>query len=164
MLQDEPSFRELWQQFAKQQAEEGSLQLPNERNLEIHVSMFHTYVRGLVPGLVLLASDGNKDVGFHMEGEFEDGGFDLSIGRYTMLWGDYLLPEYRGQGISHKFYQAAMEWTYEQGYTGGITGILVGGESVPKILEKVVDNTHGASPTRPCSLMVCWEFNESNDS
>jgi GNAT superfamily N-acetyltransferase len=163
MLQDTQSFQCLWQKFAEQQFEEGSLALPNERNLEFHTSLFYDYVGGQVPGLVLLVSDGSKDVGLHMEGVIR-GGLELSIGRYTMLWGDYLLPAYRGQGISHKLYEAAMKWTYEQGFTGGITGILVGDKSVPQILEKVVDGTHGASKTRPYTIEVCWEFERPTDS
>jgi GNAT superfamily N-acetyltransferase len=164
MLQDRQSFKELWQRFAEQQFEEGSLQLPNEHNLDLHVDMFDCYVKGTIPGLVLLVSDGNRDVGVHMEGELV-GGFELSIGRYTMLWGDYLLPEYRGQGHSHKIHKAAMDWTYEQGYTGGMTGLLAGGETIPKILERTVDTgTHGATKTMPFSINVYWKFNKPDQA
>jgi len=162
MLQDGHSFRELWQKFMEQQLEEGSLQLANEYNLELYMSLFYSYVGGKVPGQVLVVSDGNKDVGIYLEGVIV-GGFELTIGSYTMLWGCYLLPEYRGQGITHKLYEMAMEWTYEQGFTGGITGILVTGQSVSKTLKAVVDDKRGASPTHPYTIEVCWEFKEPSE-
>jgi GNAT superfamily N-acetyltransferase len=160
MLQDKPIFRELWQQFMEQQFDEGSLQLPNEHNLDIHTHLFHCYVTGLVPGLVLFLCDGTKPIGIHMEGEPEDGGFQLSIGRYTMLWGDYIEPDYRGQGHSHLLYEAAMEWTYEQGFTGGITGLLAGGDTVSQILGRVVDGKFGATDTKAHTIEVHWRFHE----
>ena len=160
MLQDEASFRVLWQRFAMQQFDEGSLILPTHYNLNIHTALFRSYVSNPATGLVLLVTDGAKDVGLHMEGVIQ-GGFELSIGPYTMLWGDYLDPEYRGKGISHLIYEAAMKWTYEHGFTGGITGILTGGKTVPEVLKAVVDDKRGASTTRPYTIEVCWEFDQN---
>lgn len=156
MLDDEASFRRLWQAFNEQQAEEGSLILPNEHNLDIHTAMFREYVMCQGRGLVLFATDGNKDIGVWVEGVPSD--LELSIGPYTMLHGVYYEPEYRGQGITHKLTEASMEWTRKHGFTAGITGVLVGDKDVQEILRQSVTHIEGARPTRPYTVEVCWEF------
>jgi len=141
----------------EQQAKEGSLILPNDKNLQLFTELFKLYVTGKLVGLVLLISDDGRDVGIQMDG-VPPAAPELTIGKYTMLWGTYLEPEYRGKGITHEIYKVAMEWTHKNGFTGGISGILVGDQRVEQVLSKVVDNTHGATKTRPYTVDVCWEF------
>jgi len=145
----------------EQQAKEGSLILPNDKNLQLFTELFKLYVTGKLVGLVLLISDDSKDIGIHMDG-VPPSAPELTIGKYTMLWGDYLEPEYRGKGITHELYKVAMEWTYENGFTGGISGILVGDQRVEQVLKKVVDGKLGATKTRPYTIEVCWEFENLN--
>ena len=156
MLQDEDSFRRLWWKFNEQQAKEGSLILPNRHNLEVHVDLFRAYVSGLDEGLVLFASDGPKDVGVWMEGV--PGPLELSIGAYTMLWGVYYEPEYRGKGITHLLTEASMVWTRKHGFTGGITGVLVGDKSIQEVIAASVAKIPGGREVRPYTVEVCWEF------
>ena len=156
MLDDEASFRRLWQLFNEQQAEEGSLILPNENNLDIATRMFQYYVNGLGAGLVLFAMDGIYNIGVWMEGEPE--GFELSIGPYTMLHGVYYEPKYRGQGITHLLTEASMEWTRKHGFTGGITGVLVGDRTIQEVIQKAVRKIPGGRDVKPYTVEVCWEF------
>lgn len=163
MLQDIASFRTLWQGFMEQQHEEGSLQLPNEYNLDLYTNLFKAYLSGEATGLVLFVTDGTKDVGVYMDGVIV-GGFELSIGTYTMMWGTYLEPEYRGRGITHQIGDAAMKWTLEKGFTGGITGILAGGKTVPEVLKHAVDGKRGTGTTKPYVIELYWEFDKPSDS
>lgn len=156
MLQDEGSFRTLWQRFTEQQFNEGSLILPNEHNLNSSTRMFHSYVSGQALGLVLFACDGVKDIGVWMEGV--PGDLELSIGPYTMLWGLYYDPQYRGQGITHKLTEVSMEWTHKQGFTGGITGVLIGDKTIQEVIAQSVIKIPGASKSRPYTVEMCWEF------
>ena len=157
MMQDLALFKRLWLAYLEEQHDKGDLTLPNEHNLAIYCEMFRAYVSGDVLGLVLFLNVDGKDIGIHMEGEIL-GGFELSIGRHTLLQGVYLEPEYRGRSLTHHLYAKAMEWTHAKGLTGGVTSMLTGDDRVPAVLEKVVDGKFGSSDTKPFMVLVYWQF------
>jgi len=142
MMQDLGQFKVLWAEFLEDQAKRGDLILPNEHNLAIAVSMFRAFVSGEVLGLVQFLNVGGEDVGVYMEGELL-GGYQLTIGKYTMLFGVYYRPDYQGEGYSHLMYEKAMEWTHKHKITGGITAYLTDNAKVADVTTKVIENNGG---------------------
>ena len=164
MLQDEASFRALWKKYMEHQFDEGGLQLPNEHNLDIYMNLFRAFVGGTEKGIVLMVSDGSKDVGVQMDGTIK-GSFELSIGPYSMLYGIYYESEYRNQGITHMIHKIMTPWIRENGFTGGVTGILAGGKTVPQVLEHTIDRgPDAAGAVKPHAIQLYWEFEKPRDA
>ena len=157
MLQDLELFKELWMEFLEDQYEKGDLTLPSEHNLELAVNLFQSYVSGDTLGIVLFLMVDGKDVGVHMGGEIP-GGPELSIGKYTMLFGVYYRPEHKGHGYTNLLFQKMTDWLTKNGVMGTITGVLTGNASVTEITSKVVDGKFGAGVTKPYSINLYWEF------
>jgi len=162
MMQDLGQFKQLWSEFLEDQAKRGDLVLANDHNLDIAVNVFRTYVSGDVLGLVQFLNVNGKDVGVYMEGELP-GGYQLSIGRYTMLFGVYYRPEYQGKKYTHLMYEKAMVWTRKHKLEGGITAYLTNNAKAADVTSKVIDGNLGGSEIRTYSVNLYWTF-QSSDS
>jgi len=118
-LHDRPHFLALWSEYMTEQEKAGGHILANRRNLYQHLDIFESYVEGVVPGTCLLWEPGTTEipVGLTLAGEFAGGEeWERSLGKVASLWGVYVQPAYRGQGIAVKLFQRALGIGLELGF------------------------------------------------
>lgn len=126
-LNDRAPFSRLWMEFLKDQHEKGSHILPSIANLARARNMMEVYSQGTADGLTLFWYPKGREepVGVVLAGtQLPPSDWETDLGRVAMLWGVYVEPEYRGQGITMKLFKRAMEIGIGQGYTTIETMVL----------------------------------------
>ena len=130
-LADRPSFMRLWAAHMAEQEKQGSKLLASTSNLYRHLEMFEAYVLGITAGMCHIQSCDGEDVGIVMAGECLGGSnWETKMGRMATLWGVYVEPSHRGQGIAVKLFQACLA-----------EGLKMGFDSVETYVR--LDNPHG---------------------
>jgi GNAT superfamily N-acetyltransferase len=90
----------LWREFQQEEYDLGGDIIPNDYNaLQAH-ALFHYYVTGDLRGGVFLHED--KAVVMAGETPPQQFGFQTRYPHYATVWGLYVRPEYRRQGLSHR--------------------------------------------------------------
>jgi GNAT superfamily N-acetyltransferase len=126
-LADRPHFMRMYPEFQKDQHEKGSYFLPSTHNLSLAKNMFETYATGSVDGFCLLwipESEG-EPVAFLLAGaDVNPNRWELDLGRLASLWAVYVQPTHRGQGISMKLFDRAMQMGLGMGVDSIVTYVL----------------------------------------
>jgi len=86
-------------------------------NLHYFLEFFESYVQGRVRGFCLFWQTGDSPVGVTMVGttNFPDR-WETDLGDIANLWGVYVDPPARGQGITMKLFARALEMGREMGF------------------------------------------------
>lgn len=128
---DLPVFIQLWNRFLADEYSRGGLILPTEENTREFVRIFQAYTQGSLFGFCVVASRGGVPVGLLMAGENFPGGaaFETVTGKCAILWGVYVEPEYRRQGVSWLLHEKALIYANELGFDSTISEVLLGDEA-----------------------------------
>lgn len=116
-LADRSAFLLLWSEHMVEQEKDGSHVRATRANLYRQLDNFEAYVNGVVSGLCLFHEVNDKPVALVLAGEtigLND--WDTDMGKVASLWGVYVQPSYRGQGIGVKLFQRAFELGLEMGF------------------------------------------------
>src|SRR5688572_1449980 len=89
----------LWRAYVEEQYQLGSVIKPTVPTWRQYLDLYNSYVDGSLFGLVLLAETEGHLLGTCMGGEHPSGlHFETTRGKSAILWGVYVIPEYRQQG------------------------------------------------------------------
>ena len=117
-LDDRGHFLRLWAKLLEGQYKDGSHVLPTLGNLYRCLDKFEAYVMGSQFGMcVFFEPPEARPVGVVMAGELAvPDEFETDLGKLATLWGVYVEPEYRGQGIALKLFAKTLEMGLERGF------------------------------------------------
>ena len=111
---------ELWRDFQEEEYNLGGDVIPSRYNAMQALTLFIAYTRKDLRGGVYFA----ENVGVTMVGESPSGGFSFETRYpgYATVWGLYIKPENRRQGISHGLLDFAREdlSQYFEGYFSSV--------------------------------------------
>ena len=149
-LDDRAHFLRLWAQFLEEQRKAGSHILPTLPNLYRCLNVFERYTRGDQYGVCLFwEPEGGEPVGMTMGGsDIEPNQWETDLGELCTLWGVYVDPSHRKEGIANKLteaiFQRALEWgadhfeTYILNNNAGSQKLIAGADSTPHISRYIV--------------------------
>jgi len=138
VLEDRPHFLRLWAGFLDEQRKSGSHVLPNLKNLYMCLEHFENYAAGRIRGGTVFYSPGDElePVAVVMGGDrgIPDE-WETDLGIMATLWGVYVEPEYRGQGIAIKLFRELFRVGLEQGIDSIDTCVLAGNQHGEEVAE-----------------------------
>lgn len=111
-LSDRSHFCSIYMEFLKDQHEGGSHLLPTLHNLFLFRELFESYVSGSLYGLCIFwwPQEDDSPSGVVLAGEDQfPSDWDTDLGKTANLWGVYVQPTHRGQGITMKLFQRSLE-------------------------------------------------------
>jgi GNAT superfamily N-acetyltransferase len=114
-----------------EQEKEGGTLLATVHNLHKMLEFFEYYADGKDYGATFIAESKGEPVGIVMFGamlSLDD--WDTNLGKLSTLWGVYVVPSHRGQGLGIKLFAKALKRGLEMGF-----------ESVETYIQS--DNEHG---------------------
>ena len=117
--QDRPHFLRLWAEHRKEQRDLGDSLHATTRNLLNFAGYFDSYTMGQMFGFCLLWTPDGEETpqGIIMFGEeTKIGEWDTDRPKCAILWGVYVCPEYRGQGMGLKLELAALPVGIKMGF------------------------------------------------
>lgn len=130
-LQDRTTFLKLWGAHLLEQEKDGSKLLATTSNLYKLLDYFESYVGGSLFGIVSIVEEDGEAIGICMAGEFAtDDHWDTTLGKLANLWGVYVEPDHRGNGLGVKLFATVLERGRELGFDAVETYVRV-------------DNKHG---------------------
>ena len=108
-LSDRPDFLRLWAEFMAEQEKEGSHILATTNNLYRMLETFESYVTGGTGGLCLFwKTEEGSPVAVTMVGELPSSDmWDTTFGKTATLWGVYIQPSHRNEGITRELFRHA---------------------------------------------------------
>lgn len=116
-LTDRPDFLRLWAEHMAEQEKDGSHVLATTGNLYRQLENFEAYVTESVNGLCLFYKVESTAVAVVLAGEIIGiNEWETDMGKIASLWGVYVQPSYRGQGMGVKLFKRAMEMGLEMGF------------------------------------------------
>ena len=104
-VDDRGHFLRLWAGLLEEQHKSGSQVLPSLNNLYLCLEAFENYTTGRESGAVLFwwPEDSNEPVGITMGGEdIKFNRWDTNLDKLCTLWGVYVDPSYRKEGVAGK--------------------------------------------------------------
>jgi ribosomal protein S18 acetylase RimI-like enzyme len=116
-LGDRPIFMQLWAEHMTEQEKDGSSLKATVHNLHKMLEFFEYYSDGKDYGMVYIAESAGQPVGICMSGamlSLDD--WDTTFGKLATLWGVYVVPSHRGQGIGIKLFASTLERGLELGF------------------------------------------------
>ncbi len=136
-IDDRSHFLRLWAQHMTEQEKEGSHVTANLANLYRCLDLFEGYAMGSLFGMTVLCQPpGLEPVGAVMAGELSvPDEFDTDLGKLATLWGVYVEPSHRGQGIGVKLFQEILQVGLEKGFDSVETHIRVKNEHGRRVAE-----------------------------
>lgn len=116
--QHRPIFLILWKEYLKEQYDKGAPYVANDWNLLTFLKLYDSYDRGSLFGGTLFAHEDDQWVGLLMGGEDYPNGAQVETrwGKTATVWGVYIIPEYRKQGIGLKLTLAAQQRAKDMGF------------------------------------------------
>ncbi len=130
-IRDRPQFLYLWGKFLSDQRKNGSHLLDTPRNLHQFQGYFESYTFGALHGMVLFwHPEGEPEpVAVVMAGEeAHPSVWETDLGRMAILWGVWVDPEFRGQGITAKLFARAKVLGEEIGFETVETQVRLGND------------------------------------
>ena len=122
---DREPFLQQWLQYLHEAHATGSPVLPNPYNMVQFRSLYDSYTVGSLRGFAIQALDPDSQVmGVVMAGE-SPGGFHLETNRGKLLevWGVYVQPQARRQGLAHKMHDYGHKLAIELGFDGVVSQV-----------------------------------------
>jgi GNAT superfamily N-acetyltransferase len=129
-IKDRATFLGLWKEFMLEQEKLGSPVRVTDDNLRLYANLFESYEIGSLFGACLLAYQKDRPVGLILAGEQPPGGLPLETkyGKSATLWGVYVQPEYRRQGIAKKLQDAGPTVLRTMGFKTLFSSLIYGSE------------------------------------
>ncbi len=116
-LTDRSTFLLLWSEHMVEQEKEGSHLLASTHNLYKQLETFEGYVNGCIDGACIFYEVNDKPIALVLAGAYPNPDeWDTNLGRISTVWGVYVQPPYRGQGIGVKLFQRCLEIALELGF------------------------------------------------
>lgn len=118
-LSDRPHFLRLWSRHMTDEEKNGGHTIANLRNLYRCLDRFENYAYGSQLGMTVFYRPGpdKEPVGVVMAGELSPvDEFETDVGKLATLWGVYVDPEYRGQGLALKLFKRIWEEGLSRGF------------------------------------------------
>ena len=98
---DWPRIDPLLRAFLVEHRLGGSAAVVSARNVENYRRLAEDYLHGRIPGVVVLAHEDNRLVGFALAGEPQAPGWlELDGGKTAVVWIAYVDPAYRKKGVA----------------------------------------------------------------
>lgn len=123
---DRDDFLRLWLAFLEEGVAQGSHLMADDHNLGIFMQYFDAYVSGQLRGVATLwyPDESHSPVGALLAGE-QFGTFEWHIGtpELATMWGIYVEPEYRGNGVSVGLGLYGARAAQKLGFPGAKTGV-----------------------------------------
>lgn len=145
-LEDRAEFLRLWASHMAEQEKDGSFLCANRHNLYRYLEFFESYTLGNTDGIcIVYACDDGSLAGVILTGEFPGpNDWEVSLGKLATLWGVYVQPSHRGQGISMKLTAKCFEIGRERKFDAVETFVRV-------------SNVHGQRISRAAGNQVHME-------
>jgi GNAT superfamily N-acetyltransferase len=159
--EDRPIFAELWSHYLEDNYHEaGGQVLPSDENKLAYLKLFDSYTRGSLYGLVILAFDNERPVGVLLAGEEPPSGFylDTDLGRIIEIWGVWVDPDYRKQGISTRMAAQGQKLAIELGFTCTMSSLI------PQDAAAVANATSGGARILQYRILKQFHRQETPDS
>jgi GNAT superfamily N-acetyltransferase len=156
--EDEPIFALLVARFMQEQSEEGDLIVPNQRNLNVYLSIFRHYVNNPKAGICMLVGD----YAMSLHGEVP-GAFELSIGKVAWLWCLYYEPEYRSKGLSHPLHELAMRELKARGFEASMASVRPDNWIIRRAWKGGLEGKRGAGFLAEYMTSFWWSLKEGSD-
>lgn len=122
-------FMRLWAQYLEEIHTQGGLVLPTPENLQVFGDLLSSYVRGNLFGFGLLAhlpEEGRPPAGCLLLGENPGAGLPLrtTLGKTATLWGVYVHPTHRRNGVARQLQDYGRPLTKELGFQSVVSDLL----------------------------------------
>ena len=107
---------------------EGGYYPPSQHNLQTYYNMYEGIVLGYSEGVVMMARDDDKYIGFVWGGNVPDSSLQLEsdLGKVFFFYACWVQPEHRGRGISVELNVAAIENAADRGFKSFMTDVRNG--------------------------------------
>ncbi len=125
-LTDRSTFLLLWSEHMVEQEKDGSHLLATTRNLYKHLETFESYVTGCTNGTCIFYEVNDKPIALVLAGAFQGlDEWETDMGKIATVWGVYVQPSYRGQGMAVKLFQQCLKTALEMGFDSVETYVRV---------------------------------------
>jgi GNAT superfamily N-acetyltransferase len=131
---DAPEFASMWLKLLYDNAQWApTSDVPTTENLKHYMEIFHEYVSGYKDGIVMLAFDDDTPVGGLMGGE-ADFMTQRQLGRCAFIFGEWVHPDHRNQGVARELELAAYRWAQKNSnFDAVVYSIMAGNPNQQRI-------------------------------
>lgn len=120
-----PVFLSLWREFLKEQYDAGGPYLATDQNLLTFLALYDAYEQGILFGGCWFIKDDDRWLGVLLVGEdYPNGrGLDTRWGKVATIWGTYIIPEHRKEGLAYQLQQAGQPPITQMGFDTMVSSV-----------------------------------------